>query len=104
MENYFMTPRGAKIRVSVQEAFTLMARLYPTKKPADILKTVEGIESVPSLFSTIAIIIGLLVGFNGYGIIIVAAGATILALLLINFGLLLSYTFGSRLSYRRLQR
>lgn len=48
------TPRGLKIRIAVPTAFGLMARLEPKVSPFRVLKTTEGIESLPGLFALIA--------------------------------------------------
>lgn len=45
------TPRGLKIRLSPRIAFGLIARLYPKVTAFKILKTVEGIESLPTVVS-----------------------------------------------------
>lgn len=45
------TPRGLKIRLSVEYAFGLIARLYPKVDAFRVLKTTEGIESLPTLFT-----------------------------------------------------
>jgi hypothetical protein len=42
------TPRGLKIRISVPYAFALLSRLYPKVTAFRVLKTVEGIESLPT--------------------------------------------------------
>jgi hypothetical protein len=43
------TPRGLKIRLSVDYAFPLIARLYPKVDAFKVLKTTEGIESLPTM-------------------------------------------------------
>lgn len=48
------TPRGLKIRIAVPYAFGLMARLHPKVTPFRILKTTEGIESLPGLLAFVA--------------------------------------------------
>ncbi|MBI2808150.1 MAG: hypothetical protein HYX68_24455 [Planctomycetes bacterium] len=48
------TPRGLKIRLPLNFAFALMARLYPRVSPFSVLKTTEGIELLPSLFTFVA--------------------------------------------------
>ena len=48
------TPRGLKIRISVPCAFALMTRLHPKVTPFRILKTTEGIESLPGMLTLIA--------------------------------------------------
>ena len=52
------TPRGVKIRTSVPYAFGLMARLNPKVTPFRILKTTEGIESLPGMLAFIAGMVG----------------------------------------------
>lgn len=42
------TPQGLKIRLSVKEAFTYLARLYPKVSAYSVLKAVEGIELLPN--------------------------------------------------------
>lgn len=43
------TPRGLKIRLSTDLAFTLLARLHPKVKAFEVLKMVEGIELLPTI-------------------------------------------------------
>ena len=50
------TPRGLKIRLEPEYAFSLLARLDPRVPPFRVLKTTEGIDLVPS---AIALIVGL---------------------------------------------
>jgi len=45
------TPRGLKIRLAVDYAFPLIARLYPKVDAFTVLKTTEGIESLPTLLA-----------------------------------------------------
>ena len=45
------TPRGLKIRLDTDLAFTYIARLYPTPTAFQVLKTTEAIELIPSLLS-----------------------------------------------------
>ena len=45
------TPRGLKIRLPFNYAFALIARLYPEVDAFKILKTTEGIESIPSFIT-----------------------------------------------------
>lgn len=46
-----ITPRGLKVRIPVPYAFALMARLYPEVSPFRVLKTTEGIESIPGMLA-----------------------------------------------------
>ncbi|MCS3797146.1 hypothetical protein [Niastella sp. OAS944] len=57
------TPRGLKIRLATDLAFTYIARLQPTFTAFQVLKTVEGIELIPSTF---AFITGLYLFLNNY--------------------------------------
>ncbi|MBM3211418.1 hypothetical protein FJZ33_04305 [Candidatus Poribacteria bacterium] len=45
------TPRGLKVRIAIPYAFGLMARLYPKVSPFRILKTTEGIASLPGMLA-----------------------------------------------------
>jgi len=45
------TPRGLKIRISVEEAFSLMARLFPETDAQKMLKTVEGLDDFPNFLA-----------------------------------------------------
>lgn len=45
------TPRGLKIRLPINYAFALMARLNPNVDAFRVLKTTEGIESLPGAFA-----------------------------------------------------
>lgn len=83
------TPRGLKIRLGVGHAFTLMARLYPDVDAFKILKTTEGLESIPAMLAFIAGLVSftlhlhpLEIGF--YVFIVSVAGA-----LITGFGLFL---------------
>jgi hypothetical protein len=51
------TPRGLKVRLSIDYAFALMARLYPKVSAFEVLKTTEGIESLPQSFAFFAALI-----------------------------------------------
>jgi hypothetical protein len=61
----FMTPRGLKIRIDVPTGFALLARLWRNDPKTDafhVLKTVEGLESIPSVAGFVGAFIGLLEG------------------------------------------
>jgi hypothetical protein len=45
------TPRGLKIRLRTDVAFTYLARLHPKVKAFEVLQTVEALELLPSLFA-----------------------------------------------------
>ena len=51
------TPRGLKIRLPINYAFALMARLYPKVSVFRILKTAEGIEHIPFVLAFVAVLI-----------------------------------------------
>lgn len=72
-----MTPRGLKIRIDIPTGFTLLARLWKSDPQTDafrVLKTVEGLESIPSVIGFIGAFIGLLGGSTSwhvaYGLVI----------------------------------
>jgi len=81
------TPRGLKIRLSKELAFTYIARLYPKFTAFQVLKTVEGIELIPSFF---AFFTGIYVFSNDFipsRIAIYIAVATFIGWIIIAFGL-----------------
>lgn len=50
-----MTPRGLKIRLPIEHAFALLARLWRTDRRTDafrVLKTCEAIEDIPTVMAT----------------------------------------------------
>jgi hypothetical protein len=51
------TPRGLKIRIGIAHAFALMSRLYPKVDAFKVLKTTEGLESIPDM---LAFIVGII--------------------------------------------
>lgn len=57
------TPRGIKIRLQTEEAFTYIARLQPKFSAFQVLKTVEGIQLIPSVFGFVT---GLFLFFTDY--------------------------------------
>ncbi|MCY4379077.1 MAG: hypothetical protein OXC39_04530 [Candidatus Dadabacteria bacterium] len=62
------TPRGLKIRLNINHAFALMARLYPKVDAFKVLKTTEGIESIPGMLAFIAGVLSFSLGFETYQI------------------------------------
>jgi hypothetical protein len=81
------TPKGLKIRLSTDLAFTYIARLQPKFTAFQVLKTVEGIELIPSTF---ALVTGLYLFFNNYSpidIAIYVGVATLIGGLITTFGL-----------------
>lgn len=48
------TPHGLKVRISIPEAFGLMARLAPKVSPFQVLQATEGIIWIPGMFAFIA--------------------------------------------------
>ena len=81
------TPRGLKIRLATDLAFTYLARLHPKFSAFQVLKTVEGIELIPSTF---AFATGLYLFFNDClptDIAIYVCIATIIGGLITTFGL-----------------
>jgi len=69
------TPRGLKIRLPIDYSFALMARLYPSVDAFRILKTTEGIESVPQflVFTTAVVCFLNRISPMGTGILVFTA-------------------------------
>ena len=81
------TPRGLKVRIAVPYAFGLMARLSPKVGPFRILKTTEGIESVPGMLAFIAGIVAFAMRLPPLEVGILVAAAQLVGILLNLFGL-----------------
>lgn len=80
------TPRGLKIRIDIPYAFGLMARLNPKVSPFRILKTTEGIESIPGMLAFIAGIIAFIMRLPTFYIGLAVAGAQFIGILINLFG------------------
>jgi hypothetical protein len=80
------TPRGLKIRLTVDYAFALMARLYPRVNAFQILKTVEGIESLPQSFAFLAALTCFFLNLPPWQIFIVVFSVIILLSLMTRYG------------------
>jgi hypothetical protein len=81
------TPRGLKIRLRTDEAFTYIGRLHPKFSAFQVLKTVDGIELIPSTFGFIT---GLYLFHNDYllkDIALYVGIATLVGGLITTFGL-----------------
>jgi hypothetical protein len=81
------TPAGLKIRLETDLAFTYLARLHPKFTAFQVLKSVEGIEHIPSCF---AFFTGLYVFYKDYSskdIAIYVALATLVGGIITAFGL-----------------
>jgi len=81
------TPRGLKIRIAVPYAFGLMARLHPKVTPFRILKTTEGIESLPGMLAFIAGIIAFALHLPPLQIVLIVAAIQLVGKLINAFGL-----------------
>lgn len=81
------TPRGLKIRIAVPYAFGLMARLHPEVTPFRILKTTEGIESLPGMIAFIAGMIAFAIHLSPLQIALVVAACQLVGALINAFGL-----------------
>jgi len=81
------TPRGLKIRLTVPYSFALMARLSPRVGPFQVLKTTEGIESVPGLLGIIAALFVFLGNFSPLSAFLVMLAAQVIGDLMMRLGL-----------------
>ncbi|NLD71763.1 MAG: hypothetical protein GX649_03480 [Chloroflexi bacterium] len=83
------TPRGLKIRVPVRDAFALMARLHPHVSAFRILKTTEGIETIPGLLSFAGGVAGYAFGLAPLQLGAVVAGGHVIGMIMNAIGLFL---------------
>jgi hypothetical protein len=79
-------PRGLKIRLTVDYAFALMARLYPKVDAFRVLKTVEGIESLPQSFAYLAALVCFYLNLPPWQIGLIVFAVIILLSLMTRFG------------------
>ena len=73
------TPRGLKVRLPIDFAFALIARLYPKYDAFKVLRTTEAIELMPKALSAVAGIICFLMELDWTVIAVVVFGTTFLA-------------------------
>ena len=99
------TPRGLKLSIDFPYAFGLMARLQPQVTPFRILRTTEGIESLPGMFAFIAGITSFAIHLPPFQIALVVAASQMAGTLisavslsivpgLVRLGTLYSYASG----------
>ncbi len=81
------TPRGLKIRLPFNYAFALIARLYPKIDAFKVLKTTEGLESIPSLIIFVVGLICFYLRLSPFEIGVYVFVASIAGFLIILFGL-----------------
>jgi len=70
------TPTGLKIRLPMDYAFALMARLYPKVSAFRVLKTTEVIDLQPSFYASLAFVLALMFhqGYLASGLSVVLGG------------------------------
>lgn len=81
----FYTPRGLKIRIPIQEAFTYLGRIYPKRTPEQVLGTAEALDHMASVLPLVGLI-GLKLDFAVWATIAVAFSGVILGKLILWFG------------------
>jgi hypothetical protein len=68
------TPTGLKIRLPVAYAFALIGRLHPRVTAFKMLKTAEGIQLLPSVYFSIAVLLCLILDVRPLHIGLIGAG------------------------------
>ncbi|HLE17147.1 MAG TPA: hypothetical protein VI728_02550 [Syntrophales bacterium] len=81
------TPRGLKIRLGMNHAFALMARLYPKVDAFKVLKTTEGLESIPGMLAFIVGVTSFYSGFDPYEIGLYTLIASVAGTAITTFGI-----------------
>ncbi len=81
------TPRGLKIRLSIQYTFALMARLFPRFDAFRILQKTEAVENLTLMASMIAGIIAFALCYNYMQIAIIVIVTNLIFNLQNNYGL-----------------
>lgn len=80
------TPRGLKIRLRMNHAFALMARLYPKVDAFKVLKTTEGLESIPGMLALIVGLVSFYLGLDPYQIGLYTLIASVVGTAITTFG------------------
>ena len=80
------TPRGLKIRLRMNHAFALMARLYPKVDAFKVLKTTEGLESIPGMLALVVGLISFYLGLDPYQIGLYTLIASVAGTAITTFG------------------
>ncbi|SED17924.1 hypothetical protein [Paenibacillus sp. GP183] len=83
------TPKGIKVRISVDVSFALMARLYPKVSAFRVLKTTEGVDEIPTTFGFIASLICLFNKVDPVTFFIATLISIVCGLLIKEFGIAL---------------
>ena len=83
------TPRGLKIRFPLDYSFALMSRLYPKVDAFKVLKTTEGLESIPAVLSVLTGFVCFYLQLSLFEIGLYAFIASFVGFLLTTFGLYL---------------
>lgn len=86
------TPRGLKIRIDTDVAFTYIARVSPPVSPFKVLKTVEGFQFLPGMLSIIAGLICFLTKQSFANIIIIVGSACFLGSIMAISGIVLGWS------------
>ncbi len=81
------TPRGLKIRLPFDYAFALIARLYPKVDAFKVLKTTEGLESIPSWVTFATGLVCFYLHLPAFEIGLYVFIASIIGFLITSFGL-----------------
>ena len=88
----FKTPRGLTIRVEIPSGFALLARLWKHDPRTDafrVLKTVEGLEHIPSIFGFVGALSGLLASSVWWHLSLWLIASYVVGLSVTMFGLLI---------------
>jgi hypothetical protein len=81
------TPRGLKLRLPINVAFTYIARLHPHYTAFEVLKTTEGIQIIPDIFGFIIGVILFFSGKDSESILIYTGIATLIGGLIRTYGI-----------------
>ena len=83
------TPTGLAINLSVSYTFALMQRLYPKVDAFKVLKTTEGLESMPAALAFVSALVCFFLKVNYYQIALYPFVASLIGTVMTLFGLFL---------------
>ena len=81
------TPRGLKIRLPFDYTFALIARLYPKIDAFKVLKTTEGLESIPGMLAFIVGVTSFYLRLDPYMIGLYVLIASVAGTIITTFGI-----------------
>jgi hypothetical protein len=82
----FYTPGGLRIRLPINEGFSLIARIHPIRRGIDVLRTTDGLDKFPAFFTNLVVLVLLGLKLSLWMVIVGAVLSVIVSTLIVIFG------------------